>query len=64
MFELNTKNAKFDDNMYLVYVLIRQLAHFGSVPESYADRISMEDVESWTNWANANQWIKDNRKAT
>jgi hypothetical protein len=49
MFELNTKNAKFDDNMYLVYVLIRQLAHFGSVPESYADRISMEDVESWTN---------------
>ncbi|KAF8861186.1 kinase-like protein [Acephala macrosclerotiorum] len=63
MFEPDPKDAKFDDDTYLIHVLIRQLAHFGPVPESYADLISMEDIDSWTILANANQWMKNNRKA-
>jgi casein kinase II subunit alpha len=63
MFNPDPKDAKFDDDMYLIHVLIRQLAHFGPIPESYADLISMEDVETWTILANANQWIKNNHKA-
>jgi len=63
MFDPDPKDAKFDDDTYLVHILIRQLAHFGPVPKSYADLISMEDVESWGILATANQWVKDNKKA-
>ena len=63
MFNPDPKDAKFDDEMYLIHVFIRQLAHFGPLPESYADLVSMDDVETWRILANANQWIIHNQKA-
>jgi len=63
MFDPDPRDTKFGDELYLIHVLIRQLAHFGPIPESYATLVSMEDVETWRILANANQWIKDNQKA-
>jgi len=63
MFDPNPRDAKFEDDTYLVHVLIRQLAHFGPVPKSYADIVSMQDMETWGILATANEWIKDNHRA-
>ena len=43
IFKPDPKDADFEDSGFLMHVLIRQLATFGPVPESYAPLIADED---------------------
>lgn len=62
MFSPDPKDAKVDDEEYLIHVLIRQLAHFGPTPKSYIDLIPEEDADRWGVLAAATVYIKENQK--
>jgi len=53
------KDATFDDEEYLIHILIRQLVYFGPVPKSYIDLIPRED-ENWVVLRAAVQFILEN----
>ncbi|KAL3420436.1 serine threonine protein kinase [Phlyctema vagabunda] len=60
MFKPSPQDATFDDEEFLIHILIRQLAHFGPVPKSYIDLIPRQDSDRWVLLATAIQFIKDN----
>lgn len=62
MFEPDPKDATADDESYLFYILVRQLAHFGPVPKSYIDLIPRDDGDRWPVLAAATVYIKENQK--
>lgn len=59
IFRPDPKHADFEDEDFLIHVLIRQLAAFGPAPASYATLMAEEDRSRWDVLGNAIEFIQD-----
>lgn len=60
IFKPDPKEADFEDEDFLIHVLIRQLATFGPAPASYATLIADGDDSRWDVLGNAIEFIQEN----
>ncbi|KAL3421966.1 serine/threonine protein kinase [Phlyctema vagabunda] len=60
IFRPDAKDVDFEDEGFLMHVLIRQLATFGPTPASYTSLIADEDDSRWEALGTATQFIQEN----
>ncbi|KAI9729161.1 MAG: hypothetical protein M1834_007068 [Cirrosporium novae-zelandiae] len=62
IFKPDPKDAKPDDAIYPMHVLIKQTSFFGPFPLSYTSLIADEDEERWSILGYATNYVQENKK--